>query len=285
MQLLLKYALLRAFGIQTALDAFGILLLIIATVFIAAAGNIINDIYDIETDLVNKPNRVIIRKSIPEKAAYNLFVALNVIGVGAGFYLSHRVGKAPFFALFVMVSLLLYIYATYLKRTLLIGNIIISLLVALSLIIVGVFELIPVMTPDNKALQSVFFKVILNYALFAFLINLLREIAKDIEDIDGDYKAGMFTLPIAIGRERARYALTVLNFVPLIGVVFYITTNLYKQPLAISYFLLFIVGPLIYVSIKTLSASTKKEMQHISLMYKLVMLFGMLSLLLYVFVF
>ena len=283
-QLLIKYALLEPFGVQTALDGFGITLLILATVCIAAAGNIINDIYDVETDLVNKPDKVIIDKSISEKAAYNWFIGLNLIGVGVGFYLSHSVGRAPFFSIFVVISILLYVYASYLKRTLLVGNIVISALVALSLIIVGVFELIPMMTPTNQQAQVVFFKVILDYALFAFSINLLREIAKDIEDIDGDYNAAMNTLPIAIGRERARHVLTILNFIPLAGIIFYVTSDLYKQPVAVGYFLLFIIGPLIYTSIKTFSASTKKDMHHISNMYKLVMLFGMLSLLLYKYV-
>ena len=283
-QLLIKYAFLEPFGVQTTLDSIGITLLILATVCIAAAGNIINDIYDVETDLVNKPNKVIIDTSISEKTAYNLFIIFNLIGVGIGFYLSHLVGKAPFFSLFVIISILLYVYASYLKRTLLVGNIVISMLVGLSLIIVGIFELIPAMTPSNQQTQVLFFKVILDYALFACSINLLREIAKDIEDIDGDYKAGMNTLPIVIGRERAKHILTGLNFMPLLGIIFYMVSNLYKQPIAVGYFLLFIIGPLIYVSIKTFSASTKKEMHHISNMYKLIMLFGMLSLLLYKYV-
>ena len=170
MQLLIKYALLEPFGVQTSLDGLGITLLILATICIAAAGNIINDISDVETDLINKPNRVLINKSISEKTAYNLFIILNVVGVGIGFYLSHRVGRAPIFSLFVIISVLLYIYATYLKRTLLIGNIIISALVALSLIIVGVFELIPVMTAANQQTQTLFFKVIFDYFYTRFWI-------------------------------------------------------------------------------------------------------------------
>ncbi|MFV9550678.1 geranylgeranylglycerol-phosphate geranylgeranyltransferase [Algibacter sp. PT7-4] len=283
-QLLIKYALLEPFGVQTTLNGFGIFLLVLATIFIAAAGNIINDIYDIETDLINKPNKVYINKFIPEKAAYNLFIAFNFIGVGIGFYLSHLVGKAPFFSIFVIISVLLYVYATYLKRTLLIGNIIISILVALSLIIVGVFELIPAITPTNQSTQIVFFKIILDYSTFAFSINLLREIAKDIEDINGDYKVGMNTLPIAIGRVRAKNTLTILNFFPIAGIIHYIISSLYKQPIAVSYFLLFILGPLIYTTIKTFNASTKKDMHHISNMYKFIMLSGMLSLLLYKYV-
>ena len=280
-QLLIKYSLLEPFGVNTSLDTLGITLLILASLCIAAAGNIINDIYDVETDLVNKPNKVIIDKSISEKTAYNLFIAFNITGVGIGFYLSHLVGKSAFFSVFVIISVLLYIYATYLKRTLLIGNIIISILVSLSIIIVGLFELLPVITPQNQATQLTFFNIIFDYAVFAFVITLLREITKDLEDIDGDYKAGMNTLPIAIGRERASKVLFALSLIPIAMVSYYVINYLYKSQIAVGYFLLFIIGPLVYVSVKLFSAKVKKEYHHISLILKLSMFFGMLSLLLY----
>jgi 4-hydroxybenzoate polyprenyltransferase len=280
-QLLIKYAFLEPFGVTLGLDALGISLLITATICIAAAGNIINDIYDIETDFVNKPNKIIIGNSISEKTAYNLFIILNVIGVGIGYYLSNSVEKNAFFSLFVIISALLYIYATYLKRTLLIGNIVVSILVALSIIIVGIFELLPTLTPENRLTQLTFFKIILDYALMAFILNLIREIAKDIEDIDGDYKAEMNTLPIAIGRERASYVLFVLTLIPLFTIAYYTINFLYTNLTAVIYFLVFIIAPLIYISIKAFSAKTKKEHHHISSMLKLVMFFGILSLLLY----
>ncbi|ULC60735.1 geranylgeranylglycerol-phosphate geranylgeranyltransferase [Flaviramulus sp. BrNp1-15] len=283
-QLLIKYALLEPFGVQTSLNSLEITLLILATICIAAAGNIINDINDIETDFINKPDKIIVGESISEKVAYNLFIILNVAGVGIGFYLSQAIGRSGFFSIFVIISVLLYVYATYLKRTLLIGNIIISALVALSIIIVGIFEILPATSASNQQTQFVFFKVILDYALFAFSINLLREIVKDIEDIDGDYKAEMNTLPIAIGRERAKNVISILNFFPLIAIVLYTISNLYKQPVAVGYFLLFIIGPLLYTCIKTFSATNKKDFHHLSNMYKIIMLFGMLSLLLYKFV-
>jgi len=280
-QLLIKYAFLEPFGVTFGLDALGISLLITATICIAAAGNIINDIYDIETDFVNKPNKIIIGNSISEKTAYNLFIILNIIGVGIGYYLSNSVDKNAFFSLFVIISALLYIYATYLKRTLLIGNIVVSILVALSIIIVGIFELLPTLTPENRLTQLTFFKIILDYALMAFILNLIREIAKDIEDIDGDYKAEMNTLPIAIGRERASYVLFVLTLIPLFTIAYYTINSLYTNLTAVIYFLVFIIAPLIYISIKAFSAKTKKEHHHISSMLKLVMFFGILSLLLY----
>lgn len=283
MQLLIKYALLESFGIKTSLDTLGITLLILATICIAAAGNIINDIYDVETDVINKPNKLIVGKTISEKTAYNLFIAFNLVGVGMGFYVSNLVGKSTFFSLFVIISALLYVYASYLKRTLLIGNIIISILVGLSVLIVGIFELLPSITPENQQFQFTFFKILFDYSVFAFGINLLREIAKDLEDIDGDYKTGMNTLPIAIGRTRATNILFVLTLIPVLVLVFYVINSLYKNNIATVYFLLFIIGPLIYTSIKSFNANTKQDYYHISSMLKLVMLFGMLSLLIYLF--
>ncbi|WP_452229189.1 geranylgeranylglycerol-phosphate geranylgeranyltransferase [Lacinutrix sp. MEBiC02404] len=280
-QLLIKYALFEPFGVTITLHGLGISILILATLCLAAAGNIINDIYDVETDLVNKPNRVIVGTSISEKTAYNLFFALNIIGVGLGFYLSHMVGKSPFFTLFVIISALLYMYASYLKRLPFIGNIVISILVALSLIIVGIFDLLPAITASNKDAQFTFFKIILDYAFFAFIINLIREMVKDMEDIDGDYKAQMNTLPIAIGRDRTNKIIFVLSLIPILAVVYYVTTFLYKQELAVAYFLLLIIAPLIYSSIKIFSAKAKKDYTHISIILKFVMLFGMLSMLLY----
>lgn len=280
-QFLIKYALLEPFGVTITLNLFGFSLLVIATICLAAAGYIINDIYDIETDLINKPGKVIVGKTISEKTANSLFIGFNIIGVALGFYLSHLVGRSGFFTIFVIISALLYVYASYLKQVLLIGNIVVSILVSLSIIIVGLFELIPVITTQNQETQITFFKIILDYAIFAFFINFIREIVKDIEDIDGDYKAGMNTLPIAIGRDRAAKIVFILLLIPLLGVVYYVVTNLYKQLFLVGYFLLFVIAPLIYILIKSYTAETKNEFHVISNLLKLLMLFGMLSLLLY----
>lgn len=280
-QVLIKYALFEPFNIITTLSPLGFSLLVLTTLCIAAAGNIINDIYDVETDSINKPNKVIIGKQVSENLAYNLFFALNIIGVILGFYLSHSVGKSSFFAIFVIISIALYVYASYLKGTVLFGNILISLLVAMSIIIVGIFDLLPAITPQNRATQLTFFDIIFDYAFFAFLINLIRELIKDIQDVDGDYKSGMNTLPIVLGRERANKITFSLSIIPIGVVIYFMVTYLYKLPVAIGYFLLFVIAPSIYATIKVFGAKNNLHYKHISLVYKLVMLFGILSLLLY----
>lgn len=287
-QYLIKYALLLPFfeshGVLTTLKPFGFSILVIATVLIAAGGYVINDIYDIETDKVNKPDKVIVGNHISEKNALTLFIILNVIGVGLGFYLSNGIGKSGFFVIFIIASALLYIYSSYLKQMLLVGNIVVSLVVSLSILLVGVFELLPAITEANRPVQITFFKIILDYAIFAFMINLVRELVKDIEDIDGDYKAGMQTLAIVLGRERASKIVFIISLIPLLAVVYYIITNLFKQTEIVGYFLILVIAPLIYVSIKLFGAEQKSHYNHISLILKLVMLTGMLSLLLYKFI-
>ena len=284
-QLIIKYALFEPFlkttELTITLNGFGFGLLVLSSLCIAAAGNIINDVYDVETDLVNRPSQVIVGKKISEKTAYILFIVFNVTGVLIGFYLSNLVGKSGFFAIFVIISALLYVYGSYLKQSLLLGNLVISALVGLSVLIVGIFELIPVITPQNQTTQLTFFKILIDYALFAFLMNLVREIIKDLEDVDGDYKSGMNTLPIVIGRGRASKVVFVLSLLPLFGSIYYLATYLFKFEIIIAYFLILIITPLIYIAIKSYSAKTKKHYHHISNMLKLVMLFGILSMLLY----
>ncbi|MEM6517427.1 MAG: geranylgeranylglycerol-phosphate geranylgeranyltransferase [Bacteroidota bacterium] len=278
---LIKYALLEAFEVLTVLDNLHFFLLTLSTICIAAAGNIINDIYDVDTDKVNRPNKLIIGKSISEKLAYNLFFGFNIAGVLIGFYLSNHIGKPTFFGIFVIISLLLYVYASYLKQTILIGNLVVSFLVAMSVLIVGIFDIIPAIFPQNRASQLTFFNIIFDYAVFAFLVNLVREILKDIQDIDGDYKAGMNTLPIAIGRERANKIAFAISLIPIGALIYYLAAYLYKQQFAILYFLIFVIAPLVYASIKILSAKDKKDYATLSTIYKLILLLGMISMGLY----
>ncbi|WP_417860394.1 geranylgeranylglycerol-phosphate geranylgeranyltransferase [Winogradskyella sediminis] len=288
MQYVIKYGLLLPFqeshGVLITLSDFNFFLLALATVCIAAGGYIINDIYDIETDKINKPKQLIINKHISEKNATTLFVVLNIIGVGLGFYLSNGIGKPTFFVIFFITSALLYLYASYLKQIAVVGNVIVSIVVSLSILLVGVFELIPVMNVQNKAVQTTFLNIIRDYAFFAFMINLIREIVKDFEDIDGDYKAGIQTLPIVLGRERSSKILFILSLVPIFSIVYYVITYLFKQQIVVGYFLVLVVAPLIFVSIKIFSAKNKTDYKHISLILKWVMLAGILSLMLYKFI-
>lgn len=281
-QCLLKYVFFALPQFQnaqltTALNTTNFTLLVLATICIAAAGYIINDIHDVEADLINKPNKVIIGKGVSEGMAYNLFMALTVIGIGLGTYVSWQIGKNSFASIFLIVSALLYFYATSLKQTILIGNIVISALVSLSILIVGVFELSPMINPETQEAYTFMFKFLADYALFAFLLNLVRELVKDLEDVDGDYKAGYNTLPIAIGRNRASKIAIAFSILSIVAIFYYVITYLFENQTLLIYFIFCIIGPLLYCTIKLISAKHKKHFSHISTVLKITMLLGMLS--------
>ncbi|WP_083817723.1 geranylgeranylglycerol-phosphate geranylgeranyltransferase [Lacinutrix sp. 5H-3-7-4] len=283
-QLLIKYALFPAFAVDITLNGIGFAVLVFATIFIAAGGYVINDIYDIETDAVNKPNKLIVGKTLSEDTANKLYILFTVIGVGLGYYLSNSVGRPPFFIVFLATSGLLYIYATYLKQIAVVGNIVVSAIVALSLLIVGIFELIPAINSGNQVVQSSMFEVLTDFAILAFSINFIREIVKDIQDVDGDHKSGMQTLPILFGKTRTAKIAFALTCLLILIIAYYIGTFVYMHVEAIIYFLILVIAPLIYIAIKLFMAENNKDFKHISLMLKLVMITGMFAMALYYFI-
>ena len=283
-QVFIKYFLFERFGIATTLTDFQFLLLCLSTLCIAAAGNIINDIYDQQADIINKPNKIIIGKSISEKLGFNLYIALTILGVGIGFYLSNIIERPGFSALFIIISALLYLYATYLKNIIILGNILISCLVAMVILIIGLYDLMPAITPQNQPTQAVIFSILLDYALFAFLINWLREMVKDQQDVNGDFNTGRNSIPIAIGKDRANKVIAAIALIPFILIIYYMYEYLYDNIYAVLYTLLLLVGPLLYFIIKIFSAKTIKEFSHLSFTLKLIMLFGLFSIAIYQFI-
>ncbi len=279
-QLCIKYGLFEPFGIAITLNGFGIALLIIATLSIAAAGNIIIEIYDQE----NVSSKSLINRTITEKSANRLFIILNVIGVLIGFYLANLIGRPGFAALFVLISGIFYIYASYLKEVLVVKNIIIGLLAALSLVTVGIFDLLPAITPKNRESQTVIFSIILDYAIFAFLIVILREIIKDCLNIDRDHNTGMTTIPIAMGKIRTIKLVGLLGALPIAAVVYYIYTYLFSNSQAVIFVLVLLVAPLLYFVIKSLTAESDKHLVILKGLLKIILLIASLSLLLYQFV-
>lgn len=280
-QFLVRYGIIIPMGADVSLSNFQFTLLILATVLIAAAGNLINDFYDIHIDRVNKPEQVLIGKSVSPKTANNLYIALTASGVGIGFYLANSIGKPEFAALFIAVSATLYIYASNLKAMLLVGNLIISLLVAISILLVPIFDLMSAITPENKALNNTIFRLILQFAGFAFFTNFIREIVKDLLDINGDKKGNINSLPILIGRKRTVKIVFLLAILLLFCVLYFMNNALYDQKTPMLYFLFAIVAPLIYFIIKSWDASKNKEYRLLSLLLKVVMTTGVLAMLLY----
>ncbi len=283
-QILIKYALFESFGIEITLSAFGFFLLCLSTVCIAAGGNIINDVYDVETDRINKPEKQIVGKKISEKTALTVYIVFTIIGVAIGFYLSNLIGRPGFSALFIIISALLYLYATHLKNILIIGNLLVSSLVAMTVIIMGLFELLPAITPVNRQTQSIIFSILLDYALYAFLINWLREMVKDQQDIKGDYNTGRNTLPIALGKDRANKVIFAIGLIPVAAIIYYMYNYLFNNMAAVLYALFLILGPLLYFLATIITAKTRNHYRRLSLILKIIMITGLASIGLYPFI-
>ncbi len=281
MQFIFRYGFYDLQGVVPALFDYQFVLLVISTVSIAAAGYIINDINDQATDHDNKPSKVIVGTRISETVAFKWYVALNILGVGIGFFLSHAIGRPWFTIIFMVLVILLYQYSQSWKRMMLLGNLTVSLLIFISVMILGVFDLFPILTPGNRPYLSVIFGVLLDYAVFGFVITLIREIIKDLEDVDGDYNQGMNTLPIALGVKRTAQVAFYLSIIPAVLVLVYVYKYFFETNLiyALAYSIIFVAAPLIYLLIKLWNASTKKHFAHLSFILKMIMFFGIISIL------
>ena len=281
MQCIIRYGFLKLQKVELALADWQFALLVLSTVFIAAGGYIINDIMDQETDSINRPNQVIVGKSISESMAYNLYFGFTIAGALIGFYLSNLIYRDNFFGIFIITSLLLYIYATSFKQIAVIGNILVSLALALSVIIVGLFDIIPATDQVNRFQMMLWLELLFVYAVFAFLLNFIREIIKDLEDIKGDYNQGMRTLPIVLGVSRTAKVVAVITAIATVILLWYINNHLMNSGLYIAtiYALVFLVSPLIFAVVKVWTAATQKEFHLLSNVMKAIIFFGILFIL------
>lgn len=279
MQLIFRYGFLELQNIPLALNNWQYGLLVLATVCIAAGGYIINNIMDVETDTENKPEDVIVGKLISETRAYNLYFGCTVMGVVLGFYLSNVINKPSLASIFIAIAATLYFYATSWKQSVLIGNFVVALLLALSVIIIGIFDLFPLVNDQNRGVLGLLFGILLDYAIFAFIVNFIREIVKDLQDLAGDEKMGMNTLPIVFGCSKTVKLVTTLSLIPIVCIVFYIHKYLFSANLffATIYGLVFILAPLLYFSTKIWSAKLPQDFHHLSTVLKWILFFGILS--------
>ncbi|WP_309608818.1 geranylgeranylglycerol-phosphate geranylgeranyltransferase [Flavobacterium sp.] len=277
MQIIFCFGFLKLEKIDLSLANWQYILLVLSTVCIAAGGYIINNIMDLDSDLENKPNNVVVGVSISETMAYNLYIGFTLIGVCIGYYLSNVIMRPSFLLVFILPSALLYIYATTLKQIMIVGNMVVASMLSLSILIIGLFMIFPATYEGNVEKMRVVFSVLIDYAIIAFIINFIREIVKDLEDIAGDVQQGLRTLPIVIGENKTRKLVFILGFVPTILIIYYVYNYLFQLQYATVYILGFIVGPLLYFIIKILSAKTKKEYHHLSNVLKLIIFFGIIS--------
>ena len=260
------------------------LLLVISSIFIAAAGYIINDYFDINIDRINKPDKMVVEKIINRRWAILLHWLITTIGLILSLYIGFKTSFIVFIVN-VLCTLLLWFYSTTFKRKLLSGNIIISLLTAWTVLVLYfatniVYHASKGLSPDIYAAFNRIFKFAVLYGGFAFIISLVREVVKDIEDMEGDAKYNCKTMPIVWGIPTSKVFAGVW-LVVLIGTLSIVQFYAFQLGwLLISFYcLLVVVFPLLWILRKLYVAQNIQQYHKLSQVIKLVMLLGILSLL------
>ena len=278
-QYLFKYILFEKFNIQVTLDHVHFALLALSTASVAIAGYIINDIHDVKADIINKPDQLFVDKKMTRITAQNLFIGFNSVGLVLGMYLSYHVGHNSYFIIFVLTSLLLYQYAKQLKKRLLIGNIIVSSIVLFCILMLAVFDVAPATNNYNLESQMGILHIVLLFGGFGFTLTFLREVVKDMEDIEGDKAIEAKSLPIVLGEKQTKRILVIISFLLIVALT-YVSYSVYPAHSDVSYYLLgLVVLPLLYFMIMLTKAVTKNDFHKLSAILKLIMLLGILSML------
>jgi len=273
-------------GVRPVLDGWNFIFLIVASVLIAAAGYIINDYFDINIDQVNKPNANVVDAEVPRRWAMALHFVLSGMGLLFSAYISWNTGLWYILLGNFICVLLLFGYSVSLKRKLLFGNIIISLLTAWVILIICIAE-IKIATEVSAAIAEASNKIIrigILYAAFAFISSLIREAVKDIEDLPGDERYGCRTMPIVWGVNAAKvYVAVWLVVILALLVILQVYVFRFGWWVAMVYSIVFIIIPFVLIFLQLFKAKAQKDYHRLSNWTKLVMLSGILSMIFFYF--
>ncbi len=272
---------LEVYGFKLQFSELNFFFLVMATVFITAAGYVINDYFDTKTDWVNRPETVIVGRKLNRRWAILLHIFFNTIGIGLGIYISFYIRMPILSFVFVLITGILWFYSTTYKRQFLIGNLTVAILTALVPLMVILFE-IPLLNKEYGLLiREMYFNFnhiiiwVLAFAFYAFLLTMIREIIKDVEDFEGDSIYGGKTMPIVLGVIYTKIVIITFILVTLFSLL-YSYFRFLKDSYTLIYFVFFLIIPLILLVYKIIIADKKKDYHRASTLSKLIMLAGIL---------
>ena len=243
------------------------ILFILFTVIVAGAGNAINDYFDVKSDRINKPEKIVIEKSIKRRWAIIIHWGFNALALCISIYLSWRFSSWFYVFIHFFSTSLLWVYSVYLKQRLFWSNASISVLVA-------IIPIISLKGTHDLGVESHHLISIILIACFALVINFSREIIKDIQDMEGDKVRNVRSIPLVFGSEKARWIATgvTLLLIPiyLIGLFFG------AFPSGLEFNILFMSALLLSLSILILQLIKAQE-KSMNLLLKLSLLLGSTS--------
>lgn len=272
----------KIFYVQPAVSSTAFVFLLLATMFIAAGGYVINDIFDVEMDSVNRPGKVIVGNHISETAAYNYYKVLCVLGVFCTFMLAILTRNFRLSMLPLIIMVILNFYAHTFKKQFFVGNFMIALSTAFVILLPMLFE--TGTKGDESDMQTEVQSGIaiagIVYGLFAFLSTFLRELVKDMEDMEGDERGDCKTMPIVLGVKGAKSVAALLAVLLLAQLVIFAWFFPSIQIKYVAYFVgLGLILPLLVIIVFLFLAKTSKNYHFVSNLIKLFMFLGIASML------
>ena len=246
-------------SISSILFDFQLFLLILSSSIAIASGYIINNFYDYEKDLINKPIKSKIDKVIRKRTKLSLYVALNFLCIYTSSLVSWR--AVLFFSIYIFV---IWLYSHKLKRILFIGNIVSSLLSVIPFFIILIY-------------YKNFELIIFLYAIFLFLIVYMREIIKDLENIKGDFTLDYRTIPVVYGEKSSKYLLSIVSLFTV--AIIYILLSGFDTGMMFYYYY-FSIAVLLFFIIVLWKYDSKKYYNFLHNLLKFLIVLGVLSIVL-----
>lgn len=289
---LMKYAIIipvyRYYDVVPGLSDTGFFFLIMSAMFILAGGNVINDYFDRKTDTINRPEKVLVGFSVNRRKAIFLHSAFTFIGVVFGFITAWFTGKIIVGLFFIFISFLIWIYSHNLKKKALLANITLSFLVALIPLTVGITEYYALEKSlsewDINTARAIkmAFQTIIGFSIFTFLINLMREFIKDCQDFIGDYRTGIKSVPIVIGKKNTNFLISIISMLSIVYLVLmweaYLSKLVFFQDnmIANMYIYFVLIAPLLLLSIRSVWGIKIIKYRRLNILTKFIMFFGVL---------
>lgn len=288
---------LKIYHLQLIFPVIHFCLLVLSVMMIAAAGYIINDYFDVEVDEVNRPETQVIGKYFTAKSAYISYYCINAVALCISLFLCWKTDILSFFFIFPLTIGILWFYSTTYKRQLLIGNFLVSFIIAVVPLLVPMFDIPPVYKKfhqfflETNQNLNILFVWIGVFSLFAFLLNLTREIVKDSEDFEGDIAYGRNTMPIFFGLKitKASVVFLLTIILSIVGYFYFkyllrvvvetlengITVSKSNYDIVTGLYLFFLIAiPIITTIVMIIMAKKKRHYSIVSGILKFVMLMG-----------
>lgn len=260
-------------------------LLIVSVVGIAAGGYVINDYFDVKIDRINRPDNLVVTRIISRDAAMNLFYGFTAVGVIAGTVVAWWAHSWTLLFTYVVIPGLLWFYSASYKRMFLVGNLVVAFASAIVPLLVAIAnaDYLHHLYQNALAYSPIIGELYVwtgGFAAFAFLLTWVREIVKDIEDIEGDREMECRTLPIVWGDKVAKIIATLL-LVTIATLIVYILFAVLPfshewKSLPTRYVVFGLIVPILCSIVLLWAANNRTEYHRVQTIIKFAMFMGML---------